>query len=282
MTFELIPAYDLSAAQQADIANRAFRGYLAGWAEMDAAALARFLSAQGADLCHSRFAARNGKPVAFGYINRTGEVCRLSGMATVPEARRTGAAAWLLNRLLDEARQRRDRLMTLEVFEQNPGAVELYQKNGFRTVTRLLSWRKPATMGNSRPSDRRPNEIDLMSASQWPSAREYPEIPWQISRNAVAKLPVARAFNVDGACVVLGDTSAAPIRLHACFAPSQDWPLLREALSAVMNLFPTSEFFAPALFPEDFSVNVLEPLAFKREPLNQFYMTQALGPGTTR
>lgn len=117
MTFEILPAHKIPLAEQVEIVNRAFRGYLAGWAEMDDAALARFISVQGADPCYSCFVAVGGKLAGFGYISRTGNVSRLSGMGTVPEARRTGAASWLLAQLLKEARGRDDEAMILEVFE---------------------------------------------------------------------------------------------------------------------------------------------------------------------
>ncbi len=126
MSFAIVPAHDLPLAEQAAIVNRGFANYVAGWADLDAQGLARFLCLQGADLVHSRFVSVNGELAGFGYINRTGDVPRLAAMAIAAEARGTGAAAYLLQHLIDEARTRGDRGMVLEVIEQNPRAHHFY------------------------------------------------------------------------------------------------------------------------------------------------------------
>ena len=276
MSFALLPAHEIPFSKQAAILNRAFHGYLAGWAEMDAAAVARFICAQGIDLCHSRFVSHQGEPAGFGYINRTGNISRLSAMGTVPEARRIGVARWLLAQLLEEAKNRRDEAMMLEVFEQNTSAVELYRQSGFQIRTRLFGWRRTS---ETAPPERRPEsleEIRPIKASQWPSAFEYPEIPWQISRHAVAKVPLARAFGRAGACIVVGDPAAPFIRLHGFLAKSEDWNAWRDLLSALLAFFPQREFFAPAIFPEPFGEEIFQSLGFAREPLNQFLMRREL------
>ncbi|MBA2433860.1 MAG: GNAT family N-acetyltransferase [Verrucomicrobiota bacterium] len=87
---------------------------------MDAAGLGRFICLQGADLCYSSFARNQTGLCGFGYIARTGDLARLARLGVVPSARRTGIARGLLLHLLEEARARRDRMMVLEMIEQNP------------------------------------------------------------------------------------------------------------------------------------------------------------------
>jgi len=276
MNFEIVPAHELALAEQARIFNLAFAGYLAGWSEMDAAALARFLCAQGADLCYSRFVRVSGANVGFGYINRTGNVPRLAAMGTVPAARRTGAAAYLLSQLLEEARTRGDAAMMLEVFEQNLPALVLYRRYGFTETARLPGWRRTAKVASLQNRSSAVEEISLIDASQMPNAFEYPNIPWQISRYAVLKAPGARAFRNDAVCVVIGETSVKGIRVHAFFAAEQDWKALRSVFASVIQQFPSCEFFAPAIFPEQFGLEIFEPLGFAREPLNQLLMRRDL------
>jgi ribosomal protein S18 acetylase RimI-like enzyme len=144
MDFEIVPAHELPLAEQASIFNQAFAGYLAGSMEFDPAGFARFLCAQGADLCYSRFVREKGGIVAFGYINRTGNISRLAGMGTIPAARRTGAAAYLVSKLVEEAKDRNDATLMLEVFEQNEPALALYRRHRFEDVSRLFGWRYPA------------------------------------------------------------------------------------------------------------------------------------------
>src|SRR6478672_6465639 len=102
MEFEIVPAYEVSVAEQATVFNAAFAGYVGGSFELNSISIASFISFQGIDLCYSRFARNSsGKLVSFGYINRTGNIPRLAGMGTVSAARRSGAAGFVLECLLE-------------------------------------------------------------------------------------------------------------------------------------------------------------------------------------
>ena len=276
MNFEIVPAPEVTLTEQATVFTEAFAGYLAGSMKMNAELLARFLSAQGADLCYSRFVRTSGKLVGFGYINRTGNISRLAGMGVIPSVRRAGAARHLLLHFVDEATKRRDRAMTLEVFEQNSGAHALYSGNGFREIARLFGWRREEGVDlPGVPSDPL-EEISLIAASQTRSALDYPEIPWQISRHAVVKLSAARAFRIGNTVIVIGDPTSSPIRVHAFFNFSGKIDEVTSAFSAVLQRFKGSEFFAPAIFPERFGEKIFQSLGFKHEPLNQFLMQRDL------
>jgi|ERR1700736_567697 len=276
MKFEIVPAHELSLAEQARVFTEAFAGYLIGSIELDATGLGRFLCGQGADLCYSRFVrSKSGELAGFGYINRTGNISRLAGMGTVPTARRTGAAAFLLSHLLDEAKARGDETMMLECFEQNAPALVLYHQHKFREVGRLFGWRGRGG-GKSEQSDQ-PEKLSVLTASQMRSPLDYPELPWQISRFAMVKIPNARAFSLSGQCVVIGAPAPEPVRIHGFFGHGDnDWIAPRNALRAVLTKFPGTEFFAPQIFPEQFGPEIFEPLGFKREALNQFLMRRDL------
>src|SRR5215831_5236921 len=147
MAIAIIPAHEITLAQQAEVFREAFDGYVGGSFAMDAATLANFFRTQGIDLCYSRFAQDSEGLCGFGYITRVGDVSRLSGMGVIARARRMGVARKLLLWLLEEARARNDRTMMLEVIEQNPAAVGLYCSENFHQVARLLGWRlKPGTL----------------------------------------------------------------------------------------------------------------------------------------
>lgn len=272
MTLKIIPAYEVPLAEQARVFSEAFTGYVGGSFEMDAAALARFILHQGADLFHSCFARTDAGLSGFAYINRTGNVSRVAGMGVVPTARRAGLARRLLVHILEEAQTRGDQAMMLEVIEQNPAAHRLYVQRGFRETGRLLSWRRPANTPASE-STAPLEEISLISASQLPSALEYPDLPFQISRHAIAKSAAACAFRSGDALIVMGDPEVSPVRLHALSCSNKmDWPALRATLRAVLQRYADREFFAPAVFPEQFGEEVFHPLGFARDPLGQFLM----------
>jgi ribosomal protein S18 acetylase RimI-like enzyme len=276
MNFQIVPAHEVALAEQASVFNLAFTGYLAGWTEMDAAVLARFLCAQGADLYYSRFVRTNEAFVSFGYINRTGNVSRLAAMGTIPDARRTGAAAQLLSQLLKEATICQDQAMVLEVFEQNLPALSLYRRYGFEPVSRLFGWRRSAKAEVLEKQLTDFTEIPMLNAIETSNASEFPNLPWQISRHAAVKVPAGHAFGNDRACIVVGDTALQSIRVHAFFAAHENWNELRSILAAVIRQFPNHEFSAPQIFPEQFGASIFEPLGFAREPLNQLLMRREL------
>ena len=276
MQFEIVPAYELSLAEQAAVANKAFAGYIGGWTDLDASTLARFLTLQGSDLLYSRFVRSDAGLVGFGYINRTANILRLSGMGIVPEARGSGAARALIEKLFAEADERGDEAMLLEVIEQNPRAVSLYRRHSFRELGRLTGWRRSADAPEPPHATAAGEEVSPLEALRIPSVTNYPEIPWQISQHAIAKVPVTRAFRTETVCVVIGDPEARPVRIHAALSidPPRGavWSELRSVLAGVMTRFPNREFFAPAIFPEEFGTHLFEPLGFTREPISQFLM----------
>ncbi len=108
MAIEIIPAEELPLKEQAALFTEAFAGYVGGSFAMDAAGLARFLCAQGADLCHSRFARTEDSFSGFTYVNHTAGVTRVAGMGVPARARRAGVARQLLEHVIMEARDRGD------------------------------------------------------------------------------------------------------------------------------------------------------------------------------
>ena len=276
MRFEIVPAHELSFAEQAEVFASAFTGYIGGSFQMNAATLASFLTAQGIDLCYSRFARNDaGRLVSFGYINRTGNISRLAGMGTVEAARRTGAAGFALSTLLEEAKARGDQAMILEVIEQNPPAVKLYQSHGFKSLGRLLGWRRKG--GGAASSDGELRELSVLEATSLPTTLEYPDLPWQVSRHAATKVASGRAVERGNVAVVIGDPRATPIRLHAFLgADGKNWESLRKLTRELLARFPEAEFYAPPIFPERFGQEIFQPLEFEQEKLSQFLMRKDL------
>jgi Acetyltransferase (GNAT) family len=199
-------------------------------------------------------------------------VSRLASMGVVPEARRTGAAAFLLSHLLEEAKLRMDEAIVLEVFEQNLPALTLYRRNKFRELMRLFGWRRVATTIGLKSADDL-EEISLRKATQMEGSVDFPDLPWQISRHAVAKLADARAYRIDNLCVVISNPAATPVRIYALLGyDGSNGTAARDVLAAVLKQFAACEFFAREIFPEQFGPEIFQPLGFVREPLNQFLM----------
>ncbi len=286
MTHGLLPAHDFPIATLASMFTRSYEGYIAGSFTLDPATFAQFVSHHGVDLWLSRIAVRDGAPVGFGYVNRTGDIARLASLGVVPEARRSGVARNLVSSLLAESHARGETEMSLEVIEQNPTAVELYRSLGFETIGRLFGWRLPIGFPPypvEPDADAGATEIPLLTAIQTPSSTDYPDLPWQVSRHSAAKAPPgARAFTSSHARVVFSDPEDEPIRVLAMFTDLQNkagWDALRRLLSAVIPLFPNRTWWTPAVFPECHGHEVFQPLGFTEEPLRQFLMRRQFRKG---
>ena len=282
MAITIVPAHEIAFNNQAAVFQAAFEGYVAGSFAMDAATLASFLRSQGIDLCYSRFAADAEGLCGFGYISRVGDVSRLSGMGVIARARRKAVARQILLQLLEEARGRSDRAMVLEVIEQNPAAVALYRSENFREIAKLFGWRRvpPPVQGGSE-SGQRPHLISALVAAQLPSALEFPQVPWQISRHAVVRLGNPRVYTSESAVVVLDDPGrASPVRVSALLPTiggTPDWDAIRQLLrSVILNFYLDREAFAPPIFPQIFGDKVFAPLGFVQEPLRQYLLRRDL------
>jgi hypothetical protein len=199
-------------------------------------------------------------------------------MALIPGARGTGAAGHLLETLCTEAQELGDRGMLLEVIEQNPRAHALYQRHGFQDVTRLTGWRWRAAAPAETLEAPEFTELPVLEALRQPSAREYPDIPWQISRHAIAKVPRIRAFRAGEVCVFISDRDATPTRIYGFLAATTEVEPLRAAVRALQAQFPAAELFAPPIWPEQLSVDIFQPLGFQREQLSQFLMRRDFVP----
>lgn len=273
MSFEIIPAANLPLSEQAAVVNAAFAGYVGGWTDLNAEGLARFLCLQGVDLFYSRFVRANGLIAGFGYVNRTGRILRLGAMALLPEARGTGAAAFLLDHLCAEGKNRGDEAMVLEVIEQNPRAHAFYRRCGFRELTRLAGWRRGPTKATTLSSDDLAlEELTVAATLNAHVSPDYPEIPWPISRHAMAKVERTRAFRAAGTSVIVSEPEQGMLRLHGFFSERRDWSALKGATEKSFRQFHEHEIFLPPVFPEVYGEEIFQPLGFKREPLTQFFM----------
>lgn len=276
---EIVPAYEVSCSDQARVFSDSFVDYIAGPISVDDAGFARLLFLQGADLWLSRLVRLDGRWVGYGFIGRTANLSRLAGMGFIPEVRGRGLGGRLLRHLLEEARNRGERLMTLEVFEQNAPAVAAYRREGFRQVGRLLGWK---SADGPVPLLDVPNltDVSIEVLFNAPQSCEYPDWPWQISRSALANLPPgAQAVRSGSVALVYSESASESIRIHAALTlqpGAMDWPGLRALLCGLQRRIPPRRWFAPAIFPEVFGQELFGPLGFQREALNQFHMQREL------
>lgn len=238
-------------------------------------ALFLMLRFDGVDTHGSRVVLIDGEAVGAALIARRGWSCRLAGMAIVPEARGVGIGYQIMTRLLQEARQRGERRMELEVIEQNEPALRLYQKCGFQVHRRLVGYAGSPT---GEPVEEALEEVDLRELARLVVSHGLPDLPWQISGESLAQLgPPNRAFGLGEAYVGTSSPEGEQLFLRSILVKpgargrGQAGRLLR----ALMAHYPGKEWRVPTICPEEIG-GLFEKIGLLRQDLTQLQMRAAL------
>src|SRR5215213_5438665 len=136
MNFDIKPASDYSIPDLVEIVNRGFQGYFVP-IHLDVTALLNMIRKDGIDLTMSRVQVVDGEPAGMALLARRGWTSRLAAMGIAEESRGRGLGSLFMEQLIEEAHQRGEHEMVLEVIEQNQPAVHLYKKYGFKITRRL-------------------------------------------------------------------------------------------------------------------------------------------------
>ena len=270
MDFDTVPASNYSFADLAKYLNRGFEDYFVP-IQFNVATFLDMLRKDGIDLTASRVLIANDQPCGIALIARRGWVSRLAAMGIAKETRGNGAGSWFMNELINEARQRCDHEMVLEVIEQNEPAVKLYRKSGFETVRRLIGF-----IHNNVEKNRRSNmhEIDLREMGRLISQHGLPDLPWQLSAESIAQMtPPARAYCKGQAYVVVSNLDAQHVAIWSLLVEqdARGNGLGTDILNSVIANHEGKTWQIPAILPEELE-KVFERAGFAREALSQWQM----------
>jgi ribosomal protein S18 acetylase RimI-like enzyme len=186
-----------------------------------------------------------------------------------------GAGQWLLEKLIQDARDRHDHEMVLEVIEQNEYAVRLYRRCGFQTVRRLIGLVCQHT-GETHPWPL--EEIDLREAGQLISQYGLADLPWQLAGETIAHLtPPARAYRNGNTYMITSDPEAEHVVIWSLLVEpaARGNHLGLDMLRNVMSNYPGKTWHVPAIFPEELG-KVFEMAGFEREDISQWQMRLVL------
>jgi ribosomal protein S18 acetylase RimI-like enzyme len=256
--------------QIVDLLNQGFSDYFIP-VELSVEVLLGMVWRDGLDLTSSRVAMRNGDPVGVALIARRGWSCRLAAMAIVPEARGCGVGTWVTGQLMDEARDRGERTLGLEVIEQNEPAVHIYWKQGFVIQRRLASFSRD---GVDKETEVELCEVDIREVARVVTAHGLPDLPWQISGETLAQTgPPSLGFQLDRAFVAISDPSQRQIALRSVIVEpdARRRGQAKLMLRAVMTRYPDKVWLVPALCPEELSP-LFEGLGFEHGEISQLQM----------
>ena len=270
MVLDIKSASDFPLPDLTQLLNRSFENYLVPITFN----LARFLTMlreDSVDLSASRVLLVDKQPAGIALIARRGWASRLAAMGIVQNQRGKGTGSWFMSTLIQEARERNDRDMYLEVIEQNEYAVRLYQKCGFQTVRRLIGLiRKSAKESNTGVLE----EIDLRDAGKLISQFGLVDLPWQLAGETIAHFnPPARAYRNGPALVVISNPEAEHVMIWSILVEPQarGQQLSVEMLKNIIAYYPERTWHVLALFPEELG-KLFERAGFEREKLTQLQM----------
>ncbi len=228
------------------------------------------------DLTSSRVLIVEDQLAGIALIGRRGWTSRLAAMGIVKEMRGKKAGTWLMEQLIREAHERKDREMVLEVIEQNEPAVRLYKSHGFDTVRRLIGCIHRDAKQDAK-SDLQ--EIDLRKMGQLISLHGLPDLPWQLSGETIALInPPIRAYKLEGAHIVISNPDMEHIVIWSLLVePStRGKGLGADMLKRVMAHHVSGKVWhVPAIWPEEFGI-LFERAGFQREELSQWQMRLSL------
>ena len=275
MSLQLEPAVCLSLRDLADLLNRSFAEYFVP-VSFTPASFATGLRLNGQDLNFSQVVMKEGRGVGLALLSRRGWTSRLAAMAILPGERNAGIGQWLMGRLVEQARQRGDRYLTLEVIEENAPAVHLYKRAGFTIDRRLVGYRCEEPVGN--PSNRI-EEVDVREVAQVLLKFGPPDLPWQLSGETIAQLgPPVRGHRWRDAFGVIekGDQGIKLLSL-VVLPHSRRSGQASSFLQGLFAHYPNQPWKIAAQFPEEIAPGLFEKLGFVQDSIRQYQMTLALG-----
>jgi GNAT superfamily N-acetyltransferase len=235
----------------------------------------------GIDLAISRVLLADGEPIGIALLARRGWTSRLAAMGIVQDLRGKGAGSWFMTRIIQEAYDRGEREMLLEVIEKNEPAVHLYEKCGFETIRRLIGFiRRDAVESETRELQ----EIDIRQAARLISQYGLSDLPWQLSGESIVQFtPPYRAYSNGQAHIVLSNPQLKDIAIWSLLVEpdARKSGLELETLKAVIAQYPGKTWHVPALLPEELG-KAYERAGFTREELSQWQMRLSLEVLPTR
>lgn len=274
MDLILNPASDYSLPELVDILNRGFEGYVIP-ITLNLPAFLNMIRKDGMDLSASRVLVKDNQPAGIALIARRGWTSRLAAMGIAKEARGLGAGFWVMEQLLEEARDRGEREMVLEVIEQNEPAVHLYKKCGFQSVRRLIALIRKDSIEEETSEAQ---EMDIREAGNMIARYGLPDLPWQLSAESIALTnPPARAYCKGPSYAVISNPDAKDVAFWSLVVePSaRGNGLGTNMVKSIVAQHPGKTWHVPALLPEELG-KVFERAGFVREELSQWQMKLVL------
>jgi ribosomal protein S18 acetylase RimI-like enzyme len=270
LTATFIAAAELPYAELAALFERSFEAYVVPMRATPTGTEARN-RIEHVDLFASQIALHGAVPVGLALIARRGRRSRVAAMGVVVEARGSGIARALLDRVIGDARARGDHTLILECISANEHALRLYRRAGFVVTRRLVGWRAGALVAAAEPIV----EIDPAELGRCLARSDHGGLPWQLAPESLAALTApARGWTIDGSAFAVGSVLEHELALRAVFTQ----PALRRAGHASRLLRGLAAHVAPLrlaiapLIPEGLGIELAAHLGLVPHEMSQVEM----------
>ncbi|MBI1282501.1 MAG: GNAT family N-acetyltransferase [Anaerolineaceae bacterium] len=275
MTLTVQQAVEFPLTTLCDVINRSFKGYVAGDIQFTPPILAGFIANSGIHLGRSLVALQDNEPAGIAMLARRGWSVRIALMGVVPEIQNQGVGRWLLAQIASEAKTNGDRTVILEVIEQNPRAVHLYESCGYRSIRRLMGYDYKAS-GQVQQNNQANSfeQVDISEAARHITAWESADLPWQCSGISAAKFGAPNvAYRINGCYAICSKLEAETISLLglAVRPDQQRKGIATQLVANLITAYPGKQWHIAPICPEEYGAIFLGN-GFTVNPLNQFQM----------
>jgi ribosomal protein S18 acetylase RimI-like enzyme len=281
MDFETVPASNFSLSELVKLLNRGFEEYFIP-IHFSIDMFSNMIRKDGIDLSDSRVLVADDQVCGIALIARRRwlQASRVAAMGIAKETRGKGAGSWLMKNLIEDACERGEREMVLEVIEQNEPAVKLYRKYGFESMRRLVGYihRHKDTVDIERSEL---HEVDLREMGRLISQHGLPDLPWQLSSESITQMnPPPHVYRTGQAYIVISNPEAEHVIIWSLLVEPETRGngLGTEMLKRVMAHHAGKTWHVPAIFPEEIG-KVFERAGFEKEKLSQWQMKLNLQGG---
>jgi GNAT superfamily N-acetyltransferase len=275
MTLTVQPAVEFPLSTLCDIINRSFKGYVGGDINFTPSILAGFMAQGGIHLGRSLVALQDGEPAGIAMLARRGWSVRIALMGIIADFQNQGVGRWLLAQIADQAKSNGDRTVILEVIEQNPRAVHLYESCGYHSIRRLMGYDYQASDQNAptgQASALQP--VDIVEAARHIAAWEATDLPWQYSGISTAKIRAPSvAYRVDDCYVICSNPDAETITLLGLAVPpdQQRTGIATRLIATLIAAHASKNWHVSPICPQEYGA-IFVRNGFTINALNQFQM----------